>query len=166
LSTKQLCRLSSLRLCKLYGRGTHGLTAAELQAEFDALTPQGFRPIDASAHTIADQPRFAAIRDKSPIQAGHPVLRLDREHVDADDGAHSRRRPDGLRQRVEHEHRWHDGDLPRSASIGVRTRHQYYRAVLVNSRQDAQLDAMRADLDGLMWAVVDHIKDWPSFDLF
>lgn len=62
--------------------------------------------------------------------------------------------------------RWHDGDLPGSASILVRTYHQYCWAVLVNSRQDAQLDAMRSDLDGLMWAVVDHIKDWPSFDLF
>jgi CubicO group peptidase (beta-lactamase class C family) len=62
--------------------------------------------------------------------------------------------------------RWHDGDLPGSASILVRTHHQYCWAVLVNSRQDAQLDAMRADLDGLMWAVVDHIEDWPSLDLF
>jgi Beta-lactamase/Bacterial tandem repeat domain 1 len=48
-------------------RARHGLTAAELQAGFETLTPQGFRPIDVSAHTIADQPRFAAIWDKSPI---------------------------------------------------------------------------------------------------
>lgn len=62
--------------------------------------------------------------------------------------------------------RWHDGDLPGTASILVRTHHQYCWAVLVNSRDDAQLDPMRADLDNLMWTVVGHITDWPAFDLF
>jgi CubicO group peptidase (beta-lactamase class C family) len=62
--------------------------------------------------------------------------------------------------------RWHDGDIPGTASILVRTHHEYCWAVLVNSRNDVQLDPMRSDLDNLMWTVIGRITDWPAFDLF
>ncbi|NEZ41000.1 serine hydrolase [Paenibacillus alvei] len=61
---------------------------------------------------------------------------------------------------------WHDGDLPGTASIAVRTNDGFCWAVLVNSRNDAQLQNMRSDLDNLMWTIVGRIRDWPSFDLF
>ncbi|MCE5173495.1 serine hydrolase [Paenibacillus profundus] len=61
---------------------------------------------------------------------------------------------------------WHDGDIPGTASIAVRTNNGYCWAVLVNSRNDAQLQKMRTDLDNLMWTIVGRIRDWPSFDLF
>ncbi|MFF9408185.1 serine hydrolase domain-containing protein [Streptomyces anandii] len=62
--------------------------------------------------------------------------------------------------------RWHDGDVPGSASILVRTSGHQAWAVLVNSRDDARLDAMRTDLDKIMWKVVGHITDWPTYDQF
>lgn len=62
--------------------------------------------------------------------------------------------------------RWHDGDIPGSAAILVRTASHYSWAVLCNSRNDAQLDQMRADLDNLMWTITGRIKDWPALDLF
>lgn len=45
----------------------HGITASELQAEYDVLTPQGFHPIDICGYTVAGQTRFAAIWENSPI---------------------------------------------------------------------------------------------------
>jgi hypothetical protein len=38
--------------------------------------------------------------------------------------------------------------------------------VLVNARDDVSLNAMRADLDNIMWTVVRRITDWPAHDLF
>ncbi|MGH8880499.1 MAG: serine hydrolase, partial [Stackebrandtia sp.] len=62
--------------------------------------------------------------------------------------------------------RWHDGDVPGTASVFVRTGGGKGWALLVNSRNDAQLDTMRTDLDNLMWTVTDRITDWPAADLF
>ncbi|WP_257145958.1 serine hydrolase [Bacillus thuringiensis] len=59
----------------------------------------------------------------------------------------------------------HNGDITGTASIVVRTHHGYCWTVLVNSRNDAQLDKMRADLYNLMWTIIGRIKDWPAFDL-
>lgn len=61
---------------------------------------------------------------------------------------------------------WHDGDLPGTAAILVGTSGQYGWAVLVNSRDDARLNAMRADLDNLMWTITGRITTWPGYDLF
>ncbi|PEQ33273.1 serine hydrolase [Bacillus thuringiensis] len=61
---------------------------------------------------------------------------------------------------------FHDGDIPGSASIAVRTHHGYCWAVLVNSRNDVQLTKMRSDLDNLMWTIITRIRDWPAYDLF
>ncbi|WP_139488400.1 serine hydrolase [Brevibacillus dissolubilis] len=57
---------------------------------------------------------------------------------------------------------WHLGDLPGTASILVRTNNQYVWAILANSRNDAQLDQMRADIDALMWTIINRITDWPA----
>ncbi|MDH6630667.1 CubicO group peptidase (beta-lactamase class C family) [Streptomyces sp. LBL] len=62
--------------------------------------------------------------------------------------------------------RWHAGDVPGTASVMVRTSSGKGWAVLVNTRNDAELDTMRTDLDSLMWTIVDHISDWPAVDLF
>ncbi|TQF02586.1 beta-lactamase family protein [Kitasatospora acidiphila] len=62
--------------------------------------------------------------------------------------------------------RWHLGDLPGTASVMVRTSGGKGWAVLVNSRNDAELDTMRIDLDNLMWTIVGHISTWPPVDLF
>lgn len=43
----------------------HGMTGAELQAEFNALDGTGFRPVDINGYTVAGQVRFAAIWDRS-----------------------------------------------------------------------------------------------------
>jgi hypothetical protein len=61
---------------------------------------------------------------------------------------------------------WHNGDLPGTASILVRTSNEYCWAVLVNSRNDSQLQTMRTDIDNLMWTIIGQITDWPAFDLF
>jgi CubicO group peptidase (beta-lactamase class C family) len=45
----------------------HGMTGAELQAEFNALDGTGFRPVDINGYTVAGQVRFAAIWDRSPM---------------------------------------------------------------------------------------------------
>jgi CubicO group peptidase (beta-lactamase class C family) len=62
--------------------------------------------------------------------------------------------------------RWHTGDIPGSTAILVRTASEYGCAVVCNSRNDAQLDRMRTDLDNLMWTVTRRIPDWPPLDLF
>jgi hypothetical protein len=54
----------------------------------------------------------------------------------------------------------------RDATIAVRTHHEYCWAVLVSTRDDAHLVPMRTNLDNLMWTIIGHITDWPSFDLF
>ena len=35
-----------------------------------------------------------------------------------------------------------------------------------DDRNDTYLNAMRADLDNLMWTITNHITDWPANDLF
>jgi CubicO group peptidase (beta-lactamase class C family) len=65
--------------------------------------------------------------------------------------------------------RWHDGDIAGTTSIFVRTNTEFCWAVLTNTRDDrddAHLNAMRTDLDNVMWTITTHITDWPSFDLF
>jgi CubicO group peptidase (beta-lactamase class C family) len=62
--------------------------------------------------------------------------------------------------------RWHNGDLPGTATNLIRSASGYGWAALFNSRNEAQLDLMRTDLDGLLWTIVGRITDWPAFDLF
>lgn len=44
----------------------HGLTAAQYQAEFNALVSQGYRLVDVSGYAVGGQARYAAIWEKSP----------------------------------------------------------------------------------------------------
>ncbi|MGW7363106.1 serine hydrolase [Streptomyces sp. NPDC054841] len=62
--------------------------------------------------------------------------------------------------------RWHDGDLDGTTAIFVRTADQIGWAVLVNSRNDNNLDGMRTDIDQLRRTVTARITDWPATDLF
>jgi hypothetical protein len=62
--------------------------------------------------------------------------------------------------------RWHDGDLPGTTAIFVRTADQIGWAVLVNSRNDNNLMGMRTDIDQLRRTIIGRITDWPATDLF
>ena len=62
--------------------------------------------------------------------------------------------------------RFHFGDIPGTAAILVRSQDRTGWALVVNSRNDAQLDPMRADLDQIRRTVESRITDWPMVDLF
>jgi hypothetical protein len=68
------------------GQARHGLSAAQYQAEFDALTAQGYGSIRISAYDVKGRPQFAAIWDKSGSrwEARHN-LRPDEYQVTFDD---------------------------------------------------------------------------------
>lgn len=59
---------------------------------------------------------------------------------------------------------WHTGSLPGSASVMVRTSHEFCWAALANTRSPQS--AMNGDLDQLTWNMIDKIKTWPNRDLF
>lgn len=62
--------------------------------------------------------------------------------------------------------RWHLGDFGGTVSEILRTNNEFGWAALFNSRNDAQLDQMRMDMDGLFWTIVGRITDWPKIDRF
>jgi CubicO group peptidase (beta-lactamase class C family) len=43
----------------------HGMSGDQYQSEFDSLVGQGYRLVDVSGYAVADQPRYAAIWEKS-----------------------------------------------------------------------------------------------------
>jgi CubicO group peptidase (beta-lactamase class C family) len=55
---------------------------------------------------------------------------------------------------------WHDGSLPGTRSILVRTAGGFTWAAVTNTRDGA------VDLDPFMWDVVNSVTAWPSYDLF
>jgi CubicO group peptidase (beta-lactamase class C family) len=55
---------------------------------------------------------------------------------------------------------WHNGSLPGTFSILVRTSSGFVWSALVNSRKNDP------DIDKLMWDVVNGVKSWPGVDLF
>ena len=57
---------------------------------------------------------------------------------------------------------WHVGDFAGSISELVRTPDGFCWAVLANTRDDAQLDAMRTAIDSLGWTIKNGITDWPA----
>ena len=61
---------------------------------------------------------------------------------------------------------WHLGDIAGTASEILRTNGEFGWAALFNSRDDANVNAMRTDIDALFWTIASRITDWPSFDLF
>lgn len=62
--------------------------------------------------------------------------------------------------------RWHTGDFAGSITELIMSNSGFGWAALFNTRNDARLDQMRTDIDGLMWTIVGRITDWPSIDLF
>ncbi len=60
---------------------------------------------------------------------------------------------------------WHDGSLPGTSSILVRTHHGMTWAALFNSRPK-EWGQFTGEIDWLMWQGVGEIARWPSDDLF
>ncbi|HLK58452.1 MAG TPA: serine hydrolase domain-containing protein [Chthonomonadaceae bacterium] len=59
---------------------------------------------------------------------------------------------------------WHNGSMPGTTTIMVRTSGQFCWAALTNTRKvNSGLDG---DLDQLMWNMVGKVTTWPSYDLF
>jgi CubicO group peptidase (beta-lactamase class C family) len=58
---------------------------------------------------------------------------------------------------------WHGGSLPGTATIMVRTAHQFCWAALANTRKRGNLGG---DLDRMVWEMVGKIKTWPEEDRF
>lgn len=59
---------------------------------------------------------------------------------------------------------WHNGSLPGTASILVRTADGYTWSMLLNTR--SRDDAFFSALDNLMWKVVNDVKTFPTIDLW
>ena len=60
---------------------------------------------------------------------------------------------------------WHNGSLPGTSSLLVRTYHGMVWSVVFNSRPE-QWRTFANELDALMWQGLSEIGDWPSHDLF
>ena len=60
---------------------------------------------------------------------------------------------------------WHNGSLPGTSSLLVRTHHGFAYAVLFNSRP-RESASFRRDVDKLTWEGVREVSRWPSHDLF
>lgn len=60
---------------------------------------------------------------------------------------------------------WHNGSLPGTSSLLVRTYHGMVWSVVFNSRPEEWMSFM-SELDDLMWQGLSEIGDWPSHDLF
>jgi CubicO group peptidase (beta-lactamase class C family) len=57
---------------------------------------------------------------------------------------------------------WHIGDFTGTISEIVRSSDGFCWAILANTRDDANLDAMRTDIDSLGWTIKNGITDWPA----
>ena len=60
---------------------------------------------------------------------------------------------------------WHDGSLPGTYSLVVRTHHGFAWAALFNSRPE-EWGLFGREVDHLMWQGVREVTRWPSHDLF
>lgn len=61
---------------------------------------------------------------------------------------------------------WHDGSLPGTASILVRTGTGLAWAGLFNAREMAPNSTFQSEIDGAMWQAVRGVTEWPAHDLF
>lgn len=59
---------------------------------------------------------------------------------------------------------WHNGSLPGTSTLMVRTARGLNWAALTNTRQPNSV--IDGDLDRLMWDMVGKVKSWPSYNLF
>jgi CubicO group peptidase (beta-lactamase class C family) len=55
---------------------------------------------------------------------------------------------------------WHNGSLPGTSSILVRTSGNFTWAAVTNTREN------NPNIDGMMWEIVNNVSSWPSYDLF
>lgn len=55
---------------------------------------------------------------------------------------------------------WHNGSLPGTSSILVRTSGNFTWAAVTNTRDNSP------DIDGMMWNIVNNVSSWPTYDLF
>ena len=60
---------------------------------------------------------------------------------------------------------WHNGRLPGSMSMLVRTHDGFAWAVLFNSKPEDE-PIFRNEVDKLIWQGIHEVSEWPSFDLF
>jgi len=58
---------------------------------------------------------------------------------------------------------WHNGSLPGTTTIMVRTPDGFCWAALFNTRASSGIDG---DQDQMMWTIHDSVTAWPSYDLF
>jgi CubicO group peptidase (beta-lactamase class C family) len=61
---------------------------------------------------------------------------------------------------------WHDGSLPGTASIIVRTGTGLAWAALFNARAMRPGSTFQQEIDGAMWQAVRGVTEWPAHDLF
>jgi len=61
---------------------------------------------------------------------------------------------------------WHDGSLPGTASILVRTGTGLAWVALFNARETTAGSTFQGEIDGAMWQAVGGVTAWPSHDLF
>jgi N-acyl-D-amino-acid deacylase len=61
---------------------------------------------------------------------------------------------------------WHDGSLPGTATILVRTGGGLAWAALFNARETTANSEFQAQIDGKLWEAVRGVSAWPSHDLF
>lgn len=55
---------------------------------------------------------------------------------------------------------WHNGSLPGTTSILVRTTGEFTWAAITNTRDNSP------NIDGMMWDIVNSVEHWPAYDLF
>jgi len=61
---------------------------------------------------------------------------------------------------------WHDGSLPGTASLLVRTGTGLAWVALFNAREMRSNSTFQSEIDGAMWQAVRGVTEWPSHDLF
>jgi N-acyl-D-amino-acid deacylase len=61
---------------------------------------------------------------------------------------------------------WHDGSLPGTASILVRTGNGLAWVALFNARAMRPGSTFQQEIDGAMWQAVRGVTEWPAHDLF
>ena len=61
---------------------------------------------------------------------------------------------------------WHDGSLPGTTALLVRSYHNFAWAALFNARSDASTGNFGLELDQTMWTALGRVSTFPTHDLF
>lgn len=154
-----------------------GVSASVFPGEGTVPTPDGgfhLEAMDSHGGWIAsatDLLRFATAVDGSPTRADVLPAELVREMVAAPPPPLWQGSPShyamGWMVRPAEDNWWHDGALPGTTALLVRTGGGLAWAVLMNSRPaSAPGTSLAAELDAAMWQAVGEVSSWPSHDLF